>query len=962
MSDLSDPGAHGPSHDALRLARELDESQAVAGIGSWTWVPATGEAWWSPQQLRLHGLPADGPPPSFEQLLEIIHPDDRARMAEAMPRHLAGREAFFEEYRVVLEQLGCRTLWVRGAGQPADPATGAPQRVAGTTQDVTAERAVARARDELAHRERILLASLPDTMVVLYDRRLRCTLARGRLLHELGAEAEQFEGRTLAELVPPERREGLEGLVRRALAGEHGCIEHRDARGRSYRIDGVPYRSQAGEVEGAFCVWRDITAQRELEDELRASRERALEASRLKSEFVANMSHEIRTPLNGIVSMAELLLDTELTAEQREYAQVALTSAEALMRVISDILDFSKIEAGKLEVVAEDLSLREAIDDVCEIIGPRVAERGLELRVSIDPRIADIVRTDGARVRQVLLNLLSNAVKFTSEGEVGLEVLLDPAARDGEPRIRFEVADTGIGIEPARLSGLFRPFAQADATTTRRYGGTGLGLCISKQLVELMGGEIGCESAPGAGSVFHFTLPYRVGFGPPAAPAEVDLTGTRVLLVDGEPAAGGCSGAPAGAGAASEAAAGGCSGAPAGAGATSEAAAGGCSGAPAAGGGGATGRTLQNCLASWGISPDRAIDTGRALRLLRRAARAGRPYETALIRVGLPAAPADQLARLIRAEPALRATRLVAVGGRQSDGDTLRLAGFHSHLSEPLRSSRLYNELLRSGRHAAGSPPAVRDSRQGLRDGRPLVLVAEDNDVSQFAAVRLLSTLGFNVDVARTGREAVALSARIAYAAVFMDCQMPELDGYAAAREIRAREQRTGGRVPIIALTAHALEGDRQRCLQAGMDDYLAKPLRLHTLQALIERRPQLRACRTAPRPADLLDPAALSQIGDAQTEAALAVMFLDQAAERVPALRGAIEQGDAELVHELAHGLAGSAATVGATRLTKLSRRLCELASRGELSRAAGVQAELADALGATSAVLGAYARAAGD
>ncbi|HEY5427785.1 MAG TPA: PAS domain S-box protein [Solirubrobacteraceae bacterium] len=1006
--------------------RLLDESQAIAGVGSWSWNLETDDASWSAQQFQLHGLEPGSEAPSIRALRELVHPDDRDRITAAMTRHMAARAAFVDEYRVCLPEFGVRTLWVRGDFLPADPASGLPARMAGTTQDVTTERAAQIARDEIENRQGILLSSLPDTMVVLYDRDLRCTLVQGALLEQLQITPAEFEGRLLSEVVAPTRLHALEPFVVKALAGEPASIEYPSSDGRTYQVDIVPYRSELGEIGGAFTVWRDIsdrlerehqrqklativeqcedaifakspdgiitewnrgaqqlygyapaeavgqpiamlvpperhgeefelleralagdaitqyettrltkagarvdvsisvsplygpdgsavgasvvardvTQRKQMEDDLRASRERALETSRLKSEFVANMSHEIRTPLNGVVSMAELLLDTELSPDQREYAQITLTSAEALMRVISDILDFSKIEAGKLEILNEDFSVRSALDDVSEIVGVKAVERGLQLEVSIADDIAEVVRGDGNRVRQVLMNLLSNAIKFTSEGGVRVRVDLQDEA-DGAPVARFEVSDTGIGIAPEQLVGLFQPFSQADATTTRRYGGTGLGLCISKQLVELMGGEITCQSEPGVGSRFSFTLPYQPGAGAEADLIGSDLTGTRVLIIDSIAA---------------------------------------------------HRQMLQTCLASWGIIPDSAQDGAMAVQMLRRGAENGRPYEAALLELGTGGI---ELAREITAVPALRATRLITIGC-VVDAVTARTAGIDAQLVKPVRPSKLYNELLRMQRRSTLAPDLLGKSDQvagSVVDGGLRVLVAEDNEVNQFAAVRLLSRLGFSVDVATNGREAITMSGRVDYAAVFMDCQMPEVDGYTATRVIRRRDQRTR-HTPIIALTAHALEGDREKCLAAGMDHYLTKPLRLKTLEALIGQVPALgREERPAVHEVDgLFDPSPLGEIGDPQTEAALAVMFLDQATERLPALMGAIESADAERLHALAHGLKGSAATVGAIRISELSRVLCDLAADGVTPAAAEIHVELADALSATSIAISGY------
>jgi two-component system, sensor histidine kinase and response regulator len=1006
--------------------RLLDESQAVAGVGSWSWNLECNELSWSAQQFQLHGISADSEIPASARVWDLAHPDDRDRITAAMARHMQARTAFVDEYRVILPEFGVRTLWIRGDFLAADPASGLPARMAGTTQDITSERAVQAARDEIENRQGILLSSLPDTMIVLYDRSLRCTLAQGPLLEQLGITPAEFEGGLISELVSPNRPQTLEPYIVSALAGEQASIEYPGVDGRTYQVDIVPYRSGLDEVTGAFTVWRDIserlererqrqllativeqcedaifaksreglitewnrgaeqlygytaaeavgqsisllvpperhgeevellrralageavqqfettcltkdgtrveisisvsplylgdgsvvgasvvardvTQRKQMEDELRASRERALETSRLKSEFVANMSHEIRTPLNGVVSMAELLLESQLNIEQRQYAQVALTSAEALMRVISDILDFSKIEAGKLVILNEDFSVRAALDDVSEIVGVRASERGLKLAVSIDQDVAAVVRGDGSRVRQVLMNLLSNAVKFTSDGDVRVTVGLQDGEHDTQ-LVRFEVSDTGIGIAPEQLRNLFQPFSQADATTTRRYGGTGLGLCISKQLVELMGGEIACDSEPGNGSRFWFTLPYEPSAGFEADLFGSDLTGTRVLIVDN----------------------------------IAE-----------------HRQMLESCLASWGISPDSAQDGRSALRLLRRAAEAGRPYETALLDTGLPGLGGLELAQRIRAVPALRSTRLIMIGTPVDAADAQAI-GIESQLAKPVRPSKLYNDLLRMQRRAGHTPDVIAKAGQladPVLDGSLRVLVAEDNEINQFAAVRLLSSLGFSVDVAVDGREAITMTARVDYAAVFMDCQMPNVDGYTATRSIRRRDQGKH-HTPIIALTAHALQGDREKCLAAGMDHYLTKPLRLQTLEALMGQVPELdrRKRPTPPGLGGVFDPGLLDEIGDPETEAALAVMFLDQAAERLPQLMSAIEADDAERLRSLSHGLKGSAATVGATRMSELSDTLCQLARTGITPAATEIHAELADALSRTSIAL---------
>ncbi len=912
VSHIEDITRAKAAESALREGRRLlDESQSVGGVGSWTWNLENGEPAWSVQQYLLHGVNPLAEAPPLDQFLELVHPEDRERVRTRIFDIVRTREPFIDEYRVALGGSRVRTLSVRGGYLSADASVGLPPRIAGTAQDVTAERAARIEREETEYRQRVLLSSLPDTMVVLYDRELRCRLVQGALMKELGADRDAFEGKLLSELVTPARLETLEPAILRAFAGESGSLEYSAGDGRTYSVDIAPYRTEDRSITGAFSVWRDISQRRRMDDELRASREKALEASRLKSEFVANMSHEIRTPLNGVVSMAELLLETPLNGEQSQYAQVAMTSAEALMRVINDILDFSKIEAGKLEIVREDFSLRTAVDDVAEIVGVKAAERGLALEVCVDPEVAPVVNGDGNRVRQVLMNLLSNAVKFTSEGEVTVTVALADGPGSAE-RLRIEVADTGIGIDAEKLSALFEPFSQADATTTRRYGGTGLGLCISKQLVELMDGEIGCDSEPGLGSRFWFTLPYEPGLGLEADLLGNDLTGARVLVVDGD----------------------------------------------------ATDReSLKSTLASWAIHPDTAADGATALGLLRAAAEAGRPFETALIAARLPDTDGLALVREIGEVPALRATRLIMVVSSHVEAAAADAAGVDAQVAKPIRPSRLYNQLLTTlhrtgtGQQALAATASVPVAGVLAGDGCH-VLVVEDNEINQFAALRLLRSFGLVVDVAANGREAITMTGRTQYSAVFMDCQMPDVDGYTATRVIRRREEQTGRHTPIIALTAHALDGDREKCLAAGMDDYLSKPLRRQTIQDVLGRLPEFKPAgeATAETACEVFDPAPLQEIGDPETEVTLATMFLDQSAERLPAMHGAIASDDADRLHGLAHGLKGSAATIGATRMSEIATELCEIAAAGRTSGALELHAELSDALAQTRAALGGH------
>ena len=640
---------------------------------------------------------------------------------------------------------------------------------------------------------------------------------------------------------------------------------------------------------------REVVERNETEERLKGALEEAEGANSAKGDFLARMSHEIRTPMNGVIGLSQLVLQGDVGGDERRYVEMIQSSANALLLIINDILDFSKVEAGRLELDEMDFDLVPVVAEVMNIMSMQARQKGVELALLKPPGLPERVHGDPGRLRQVLLNLVGNGIKFSAKGEVTVELSV-VVHEERHSIIRLEVRDRGIGIAADALARIFEPFRQADSSTTQRYGGTGLGLAISKQLVELMGGKIGCDSRPGQGSSFWFEVPFALRAPLEAEqelPGEVErLHHARVLVLSSQ----------------------------------------------------ARDDTLLLRLRSFAMMVDLADHADAALEQLSNGASAGEPFAMCVVQSPAPDEWTLNFARRIRANPDHDGVALVLLTADEPNraaGEVER-AGYAGWFGQPIDQVTLCEGLVaalevpQKGRGGRNSPFMVTRHRMNERRVRQVaqVLVAEDNRVNQIIAVKLLERLGLQVDVVGDGRQAVAAAGNKVYDAIFMDCRMPEMDGLAATAAIRSQEQVAGGRTPIIALTAAAMQGDREQCLAAGMDDHVTKPIDPDVLARAVSRWIPLRrraagqsgltsAARISSLPVDAGILAQLREAGGQEVVDVALAGFLDSAPPSISDLRLAARAGDAKTLSFLAHRFKGTCSAVGARQLADICGQL---------------------------------------
>jgi PAS domain S-box-containing protein len=772
--------------------------------------------------------------------------------------------------------------------------------------------------------------AIPDLIAIL-DNKHRVVRANKAMADKLGCTTSECVGRFCYELMhhtaaPPKFCPYVK-LLQEGFSQPTEVYE--PVLDMSLSVTTTPLHDADKKVIGCVHVAHDITERMRNEEALKRSKEqlenanlrlesamkRANEmaaqaelANAAKSEFLANMSHEIRTPMNGVIVMTGLLLETELNSQQRRYAELVRLSGENLLDLVNDILDLSKIEARKLDLEVLDFDLRTILEDTAEMLALRATEKKLELICLVERNVPSLLRGDPGRLRQVVINLAGNAIKFTHQGEVVVRVsLLHEDVRN--VTLRFSISDTGIGIPSHRLGILFAPFTQMDGSTTRKYGGTGLGLAISKQLVELMGGAIGAQSTEGVGSTFWFTVvlekqPKEAVCNPEHRPGLQDI---KILVVDAHPV---------------------------------------------------NRQAITELLEFFGCRIEEAVETNSALSMLHQAANAGDPFQVALIDMATAGPDGSKFSCKIKISPELAKTRLILLTTPDQSKNTSRLeeTGFSACLSKPIRQLQLLEclapttDMKTSAQETTMGFHSHKAAIRKMDANSKRILLAEDNVINQQVAKHLLKVLGLDADIVSNGLEAVKAMEQVRYDLVLMDCQMPEMDGYEATAIIRdARSQVLDHRTPIIAVTAHAMEADKEKCLEAGMDDYLPKPIRLEDLKRMIQRRlpglqqqDELEGAREGEIHAaseshlvdrQIFDEADLLErlMGDKDLAYILINGFLDDMSKQIKFLEESVKVEDYSTAQRIAHTIKGAAGNIGAPSLKEAAYEVEKTAKNGD-------------------------------
>jgi PAS domain S-box-containing protein len=905
------------------------ERQRLAGIiegtnvGTWDWNVQTGDTVFNDRWADIIGYTLEEISPlSIETWVRFAHPDDLKTSDAVIEKHFRG-ELDYYEFESRMKHKDGSWVWVLDRGKVTTwTEEGKPLLMQGTHQDITDRK---RAEEALQESESKFRDLSEKSIVGIY-------LIQDNLFRYVNSEFARIFGYPVdalkdklgpRDVISPEDLSMVEESLRKRIAGElrstsygfrivtaRGEIRHVEVYSSSTTYQGKPAvigtlmdvsdrkRAEAAlqktnrDLEIATARANDMAAQAEM-------------ANAAKSEFLANMSHEIRTPMNGVIGMTGLLLDSGLNDEQRRYAEIVRDSGESLLALLNDILDFSKIEAGKLELETLDFDLRVLLDDFATMTALRAQDKGIEFICAAAPDVPTYLRGDPGRLRQILNNLAGNAVKFTHKGEIAVRANL-VSETETETVLRFSVRDTGIGIPADKQDILFAKFTQADASTTRQYGGSGLGLAISKQLTERMGGEIGLTSEEGKGSEFWFTArlgKQTVRAQEPLPPA--DIRGIHILVVDDN----------------------------------------------------ATNReVLMVQFAAWGIRAEATADGPAALKALRRAREAEDPFRAAILDMQMPGMDGATLARAIKADESLKDTRLVLMTslGQRGDARKMEAAGFSAYLTKPARQSELFGCLsaVLAGKASATpvQPIVTRHMVRELRRGVVRILLAEDNITNQQVALGILKKLGLRADAVANGAEAVKALEALPYDLVLMDVQMPEMDGLQATRQIRDRRSAVlNPRIPIIAMTAHALEGDRERCLEAGMNDYVPKPVEPQALMEALDRwLPRKAETAVSPAPGTFGLPQGSPQkrefpvfdsngmmarmMDDAELARAVVEGFLNDIPRQIETLRGYLAAGDAANAVRQAHTIKGASANVGGEWLRAVAMEMEEAGKAGEM------------------------------